>query len=154
MGSSSWSARYSDNPRMGNTNLLDRWDQKSSATVDSPKRQSARNMFMSTASSVRAAAETVTKSVSSAAASASTAESGGNKFGKGFSFKTSSSFRMKDIKEAAAARERDEANNLRTVWKEDTFQDEHSSSSVAAPPSSPRSRGRGCGSRVRSALTC
>mmetsp|Transcript_36615 Transcript_36615/g.42089 ORF Transcript_36615/g.42089 Transcript_36615/m.42089 type:complete len:905 (-) Transcript_36615:314-3028(-) len=148
-GSSSWSSRYSDNPRMSNTNLLDRWDQKSAATSPE-KRQSARNMFMSTASSMREAAGNVSKSVSSAAAD------GSRKFGKGFSFKKSSSFRMNDIKEAAAARERDEANNLRTVWKnDDTFQDEHSNvSSSSAARSPPRKGGETCGSRVRNALSC
>jgi hypothetical protein len=142
-GSSSWSSRYSDNPRMSNSNLLDRWDtgnQQQQQSSSAQKRQSARNMFMSTASNVRAAAGNVSKSVSNgissatATASAATATTtagtgeGGNRvFGAGFSFRKSNTTTNSSNTRNAAARERDDATNLRTVWKDpkdDTFEDE------------------------------
>lgn len=118
--SSSWSSRYSDNPRMSNSKLLDRWDSSNSnGNTNSQQRQSARNMFMSTASTVRAAAETVvSKSVSS----------GGRVFGAGFSFRQSHRF-GNTMPTSPAAKERNEGPNLREIWHDDddddAFHDEH-----------------------------
>jgi hypothetical protein len=138
-GSSSWSSRYSDNPRMNNSNLLDRWD-TGNQQQPSEKRQSARNMFMSTASNVRAAAGNVSKSVSngissaSASAKATETEGGGTRvFGAGFSFRKSNTFGNNN-QNTTSAHERDEATNLRTVWKDskdDAFEDECSIASHA-----------------------
>ena len=152
-GSSSWSSRYSDNPRMSNSNLLDRWDtgnQPQSSSSSSEKRQSssARNMFMSTASNVRTAAGNVSKSVSNGISSASAkakataaatttagrrggeGDGGTRAFGAGFSFRKSKNSSSSNSAQQHERRREDEATNLRTVWKDrdDNFEDECDSS--------------------------
>lgn len=102
-GSSTWSSRYSDNPQKTKKMLSD-YDQGYYGSRD---RQSARNMFMSTASSMRDTANHVGGAMATKSA---------NVFGSGFSFRQSHTFgNQKD------------SFNLRSMWKngeDDQFDDE------------------------------
>lgn len=94
---STWSSRYStESPQK---RILDRWDDEFSQR----NRQSARNMFMSTASNMRIAAENVGETVASQSARV---------FGAGFSFRQKHTF-------GHHQQEQKGGTNLRTVWKDD-----------------------------------
>jgi hypothetical protein len=101
---STWSSRYSsDSPQK---RILDRWDDDYSS--QQRDRQSARNMFMSTASNMRIAAGNVGETV---------ATQGARVFGAGFSFRQSHTFGHQQQKGGT---------NLRTVWKDDVGEEESS----------------------------
>jgi hypothetical protein len=117
---SSWSSRYSDNTNTSTP--LDRYDRSHSlgqSTQNKSSRQSARNMFMSTASNVgsnvRALKENVSKGFSEATSNSKV-------FGKGFSFKDNQKKMRSPARKGGA--DATGATNLRTVWKDDTFNDE------------------------------
>lgn len=92
-GSSTWSSRYVDNPHK-TKRMLDDYEQ---GNYGSRERQSARNMFMSTASSMRDAASNVGGAMATQSARV---------FGAGFSFRQSHTF----------GNQKDDNFNLRTMW--------------------------------------
>ncbi|KAL3903572.1 MAG: hypothetical protein SGILL_010394, partial [Bacillariaceae sp.] len=94
-GSSNWSSRYSDNPHK-TKRMLDNWEQ---GYYGNRERQSARNMFMSTASTMKDAATNVGGAVATQSARV---------FGAGFSFRQSHTFGSQK-----------ENTNLRSMWKDD-----------------------------------
>jgi len=94
-GSSTWSSRYTDNPHK-TKRMLDQWDRGHYGSRD---RQSARNMFISTASNVREAATHVGDAMASKSARV---------FGAGYSFRQSHTFGNQK-----------ENTNLNAIWKDD-----------------------------------
>ncbi|KAG7349762.1 hypothetical protein IV203_012359 [Nitzschia inconspicua] len=105
-GSSAWSSRYTDNP-IKTKLMLDDWDQ---GNYGNRERQSARNMFMSTASSMRDAANNVGGTMTS---------QGGKVFGAGFSFRQSHTF----------GNQKDNFN-LRTMWNDGDVGDVYDDQSI------------------------
>jgi hypothetical protein len=98
-GSSTWSSRYSDNPHK-TKRMLDNWE---NGYYGNRERQSARNMFMSTASTMKDAATNVGGAMASGSARV---------FGAGFSFRQSHTFGSQK-----------EDMNLRTMWNDDEIQE-------------------------------
>ena len=132
---SSWSSRYSDDPSGAANNtgatLLDRYDRAHSLgqapTKSSSRKSAARSMFMSTASnvggSVRALKANVSKGLSEA-------KSNSKVFGKGFSFKENQKTKLRSpaAQHRKGGADATGVTNLRTVWNDDTFNDEEETS--------------------------
>eukprot|EP00535_Pseudo-nitzschia_heimii_P003280 CAMPEP_0197180034 /NCGR_PEP_ID=MMETSP1423-20130617/4793_1 /TAXON_ID=476441 /ORGANISM="Pseudo-nitzschia heimii, Strain UNC1101" /LENGTH=775 /DNA_ID=CAMNT_0042630053 /DNA_START=110 /DNA_END=2437 /DNA_ORIENTATION=+ len=115
---SSWSARYSDNPGVTTASILDRYDRAHMEAQQKPGRQSARKMFMSTASNF---SNNVRAFVEEKVGSREGPETTSRVFGKGFSFKNKKEAASPIRKGGASATG---STNLRTVWKDDAFNDE------------------------------
>jgi len=126
----SWSSRYSDNPSGAANNtgatLLDRYDRSHSLgqapTKSSSRKSAARNMFMSTASNVGGSVRTLKANVSKGF---SEAKSNSKVFGKGFSFNENQKTKLRSpAQNRKGGADATGVTNLRTVWKDDTFNDE------------------------------
>lgn len=141
--SSSWSSRYSDNPKITNGHLLDRYDRSHAAAQQQPGggRQSARKMFMSTANNVGDSVRTFGGNVSNrlSEAKANIKDSAKNNangtLGKGFSFKAKrnkqkqkqkqdTSHRLPGSPQRPAASSATGSTNLRTIWKDSDSNDD------------------------------
>jgi Calcineurin-like phosphoesterase len=100
--SSAWSSRY--NTTKNTTKMLDQWD-TDYRSASERQRQSARNMFMSSAHNMAAAASSMGEAMASGSARV---------FGAGFSFRQKHTFGQQQSAGAKATG----GPNLRTVWKD------------------------------------
>mmetsp|Transcript_8629 Transcript_8629/g.21617 ORF Transcript_8629/g.21617 Transcript_8629/m.21617 type:complete len:808 (-) Transcript_8629:165-2588(-) len=113
--SSSWSSRY--NTTKNTTKMLDQWDTDYRNSSSQRERQSARNMFMSSAHNMLGAASSMGEKMATGSARV---------FGSGFSFRQNNTFGQQQ--EERSGLRADDGTNLRTVWKDiaDDHDDMHS----------------------------